>query len=82
MQEKRRETDAKCGAMLKEAIEARKKMADDANARCKAAEDAAATILGVMQKILDEQAAAAIKITAWLRKYLARRATTAVVANS
>ena len=36
-------------------------------------------ILGVMQKILDEQAAA---ITAWLRKYLARRATTAVVANS
>ena len=39
-------------------------------------------ILGVMQKILDEQAAAAIAITAWLRKYLARRATTAVVANS
>ena len=39
-------------------------------------------ILGVMQKILDEQAAAAIKITAWLRKYLARRATTAIVANS
>ena len=39
-------------------------------------------ILGVMQKILDEQAAAAIKITAWLRKYLVRRATTAVVANS
>ena len=39
-------------------------------------------ILGVMQKILDEQAAAAIKITAWLRKYLVRRVTTAVVANS
>ena len=177
LQEKRRETDAKCEAMLKEAYEARNKMVDAANKRYKAAEDAAAkmekeaqtildsarekaseilvkakcaatseapspktpfdagvhekncaegektppvrtedqhpqsnvispnespdaadsesvteepapapgpapTPIGVMQKILDEQAAAAIKITAWLRKYLARRATTAVVANS
>ena len=51
-------------------------------AREPARQPPAAVPVGVMQKILDEQAAAAIKITAWLRKYLARRATTAVVANS